>query len=74
MSVHALQLQIEREAKAWGDRRAIAKQSVSTTPVPSTRGDTVPAPTPGLQPVYRDPCFRCGVRGDIGCAHQGRAA
>lgn len=20
--------------------------------------------------VYREPCFRCGVRGDIGCAHQ----
>lgn len=24
--------------------------------------------------VYRDPCFRCGVRGDIGCEHQRAAA
>lgn len=24
------------------------------------------------EPVDRDPCFRCGTRGDIGCAHRGR--
>lgn len=23
-----------------------------------------------LQPVDRDPCFKCGVRGDIGCRHR----
>lgn len=21
-------------------------------------------------PVYREPCFKCGVRGDIGCRHR----
>lgn len=24
--------------------------------------------------VFRDPCFKCGVRGDIGCSHQPRSA
>ena len=24
----------------------------------------------GLTPVDRDPCFRCGVRADIGCMHR----
>ncbi len=27
---------------------------------------------PGARIVSRDPCFKCGVRGDIGCPHQPR--
>jgi len=27
---------------------------------------------PGAKIVSRDPCFKCGVRGDIGCSHQPR--
>lgn len=30
----------------------------------------LPIPASG---VLRDPCFKCGVRGDIGCAHQAPA-
>lgn len=30
-----------------------------------TAARTLPPPSP----VRRDPCFRCGVRGDIGCEH-----
>lgn len=28
------------------------------------------SPVPPTLPVDRDPCFRCGVRGDLGCAHR----
>lgn len=34
------------------------------------RGETVQE----LTRVYRDPCPRCGVRGDIGCKHQEASA
>jgi len=27
-------------------------------------------PAPDQQRVTRDPCVRCGVRADVGCAHQ----
>ncbi|MDZ7894190.1 MAG: hypothetical protein U5M50_04030 [Sphingobium sp.] len=27
-------------------------------------------PVPESAPVDRDPCFRCGVRGDLGCKHR----
>ena len=42
---------------------------------PSRSRAAAPQPVAALPPdaqvrVYRDPCFRCGVRGDIGCAHQ----
>ena len=29
-------------------------------------------PIPVTRPIDRDPCFRCGVRGDIGCECGGR--
>lgn len=39
---------------------------------------TTPAHTPKAAPpetiVDRDPCFMCGVRGDVGCVHRRRAA
>ena len=34
------------------------------------RVETLDRPTPGTLVVRRDPCFKCGVRGDIGCKHQ----
>lgn len=38
------------------------------TLVPGAQRDAVPAEqVPAI--VDRDPCFRCGVRGDIGCEH-----
>jgi hypothetical protein len=27
------------------------------------------SPVPTSLPVYRDPCWRCGVRADVGCEH-----
>jgi hypothetical protein len=27
------------------------------------------SPIPPTQPVHRDPCILCGVRGDVGCRH-----
>lgn len=37
-----------------------------------TRNGTppAPAPTPAPPEVPRDPCWRCGVRGEVGCAHR----
>lgn len=74
MSVETLQQQIAREAKEWGERRIAARTFSIENPLPSPRGNTVPAPAPGPQLVHRDPCFKCGVRGDIGCDHKGRVA
>lgn len=70
-----LKKSIEREAKVWGERRALARRHGIDVPVPSRRGETVPAAPSGPLAVYRDPCFKCGVRGDIGCRHRpgGRA-
>lgn len=32
---------------------------------------TTPVPQGGAgQRIDRDPCFKCGVRGDLGCAHR----
>lgn len=35
---------------------------------PQRRGSRQPRLDPALI-VSRDPCFRCGARGDLGCAH-----
>ena len=61
---------IDREAREWGERRAIARRQGIDSPVPSRRGETVRQPEAGPLPVHRDPCFRCGTRGDVGCRHQ----
>ena len=37
----------------------------------AARGMVRPVDLPeDRQPVDRDPCFKCGVRGDIGCRHR----
>ncbi|MEK7342464.1 MAG: hypothetical protein AABZ73_01430 [Pseudomonadota bacterium] len=65
---------ISREAAEWSERRALARRQGIDVPVPSRRGETVPPPAAGPLSIYRDPCFRCGVRGDIGCKHRGGGA
>lgn len=62
------------EALANGQRRAIARRQGIDTPVPSRRGETVPQPEAGPLTIHRDPCFKCGVRGDVGCRHQRQPA
>lgn len=60
-------------------RRARPASPGTETPVPRRKrvvGRVTPAavrPVPATGPVDRDPCPRCGVRRDIGCAHAARA-
>lgn len=42
--------------------------SVYRKPVRAVHVEPIPEPIM-LSPIRRDPCPRCGVRGDIGCAH-----
>lgn len=53
----------------------VAKTGKSTAPVKRASERPKPAPLTArplfvAQVVNRDPCFKCGVRGDIGCKHQ----
>ncbi|WP_439539511.1 hypothetical protein [Sphingomonas sp.] len=65
---------IDREALEAADRRAQARRLTTRHPLPLDR----PQPTPVIaididrrpQAMSREPCFRCQVRGDLGCAHQ----
>lgn len=65
---------IDREALEAADRRAQARRLTTRHPLPLDR----PQPTPVIaididrrpQAMSREPCPRCAVRGDIGCAHQ----
>ena len=63
----AARLRVKR-ATSVGARNGRTQPSQSA---PLGAGKVVKGPDlPAAAPVRRDPCFRCGVRGDIGCAHQ----
>lgn len=51
-----------RSAKLGGARRKYDKRLVDGSPDVGERL--------AHRPPERDPCFRCGVRGDVGCRHQ----
>lgn len=57
-------------------RELLAGKPVRTPPANHRRAEVVALavragdPVPLGARVDRDPCFRCGVRGDIGCAHR----
>lgn len=39
-------------------------------PSAGSAGKATPIDGPAPAPFDRDPCFKCGVRGDIGCRHR----
>lgn len=39
----------------------------------SSSVDEVPSTFSAPKVVYRDPCFYCGIRADLGCKHNGKA-
>lgn len=43
-------------------------------PKPERRKIKNRQPEPVQTPISRDPCWRCGVRGDVGCVHSRAAA
>lgn len=54
------------------DPNRVARAMVRSAQTKSiTAALTTPRSEPVMLDVPRDPCFRCGVRGDIGCVHQG---
>lgn len=65
---------IDREALAAADRRAQARRLTTRHPLPLDRPEPMPVVAIELDPrpraLSREPCPRCAVRGDIGCAHQ----
>lgn len=69
-----LDAQVRREVEEWGQRRALARSTgtVVNALASQDRGGELLGGT--AAPLDRDPCFRCGVRGDIGCAHRRRSA
>jgi hypothetical protein len=67
-----------RLAARLGDpRRALARRLTTLEPLPLDRPQPVPLDArPGdtrSPAVSAEPCRRCGVRGDLGCAHQSPA-
>ena len=61
-----LRQQIEREAREASERRAAA-YILSSNALQELEIRNRPQE---VQTFLRDPCFKCGVRGDIGCEHQ----
>ncbi len=61
--IHLTELDITIVSKMRTMNRTREKEAAQAE---RTAARAVPPPPP----VYRDPCFRCGVRGDIGCEHQ----
>jgi hypothetical protein len=65
---------VDREALEAADRRAQARRLTTRHPLSLDRPQ--PAPVVALdldrrpRAASREPCVRCAVRGDIGCAHQ----
>lgn len=63
------------EARQSSLRRAEAYRLTTRNPLPierDTRELIVPAKAVDQRPIAwsREPCIRCGTRGDLGCAHQ----
>ena len=60
--IHIVELDITIVSKMRTKNQTRARD---TAQAERTAARTLPPPPP----VRRDPCFRCGVRGDIGCEH-----
>lgn len=56
----------------WNGGKVSAGRTVPVGKLPHPKS-TEPRPRPPGVIVMRDPCPRCGVRGDLGCRHQARA-
>lgn len=60
--IHIVELDITIYSKM---RTKTKTRERETAQAESTAARAAPRPAP----VYREPCFRCGVRADIGCEH-----
>jgi hypothetical protein len=60
--IHIVELGVTIVSKTWATSITRERETAQFE-------RTVARLTPPPAPVYRDPCFRCGVRGDIGCEH-----
>ena len=60
--IYIVELGVTITSKTWSTTRTREQETAQFE-------RTVARLTPPPAPVHRDPCFRCGVRGDIGCEH-----
>lgn len=60
--IYIVELGVTITSKTWSTTRTREQETAQFE-------RTVARLTPPPAPVFRDPCFRCGVRGDIGCEH-----
>lgn len=60
--IHIVELGVTIVSKTWATTTTRERETAEFQ-------RTLARLTPPPAPVYRDPCFRCGVRGDIGCEH-----
>lgn len=52
-------------------RRVVTITATGESTAPTSQEDDEPRQRPpAVRPPDRDPCFLCGVRGDIGCVHR----
>lgn len=65
-----LRAQIDEECRLLAERRSAARSLSSFAYV---MHGNVRRPTEPMI-VSRDPCFKCGARGDLGCTHRPAAA
>ncbi len=60
--IHIVELGLTIVSKTWANTSTRERETAQFQ-------RTVARLTPPPAPVYRDPCFRCGVRADVGCEH-----
>jgi hypothetical protein len=60
--IYIVEIGVTITSKTWSSTRTREQETAQFE-------RTMARLTPPPAPVYRDPCFRCGVRGDIGCEH-----
>jgi hypothetical protein len=69
-----LRHEVFAESDAIAARRAAAVSQSTTAFVPIEHGAILSAPSQAIDhrpaALDRDPCKRCGTRGDLGCAHR----
>ncbi len=54
----------------WNERAFVSQPSEHTRELSRTARLAAIKAEAELLRVYRDPCTRCGVRGDVGCRHR----
>jgi hypothetical protein len=60
--IHIVELNVTIISKTWSNTTTRERE---TAQFERTMARIAPPPPP----VFRDPCFRCGVRADVGCEH-----